>query len=144
MLLAKLLYKPTFCSLQIGFATLGPFVRPQPLPNCKMIPLTVTQLITPWFMEQEPGRGQHTVWGKKDQTPNPSTEVTFIRFTHFIAALSVLLEEAGKMCLFRRKMHYLYLSVCFIIQQPMASALFKDWHSPREQHLGTDASREGH
>lgn len=53
--------------------------------------------------------------------------MTFIRFTHFIVALSVLLEEAGKMCLFRRKIHYLYLPVCFITQQPMASALFKDW-----------------
>lgn len=57
--------------------------------------------------------------------------MTFIRFTHFIVALSVLLEEAGKMCLFRRKIHCLYLPVCFIIQQPMASALFKDW-----QHFG--------
>lgn len=47
----------------------------------------------------------------------------------------MLLEEAGKMCLFRRKIQYLYLPVCFITQQPVASALFKDWqHSPREQH----------
>lgn len=61
--------------------------------------------------------------------------MTFIRFRHFIAALSVLLEEAGKMCLFRRKIQYLYLPACFITQQPVASALFKDWqHSPREQH----------
>lgn len=73
--------------------------------------------------------------GKKHRTPNPSTEVTFIRFTHFIVALSVLLEEAGKMCLFRRKIHCLYLPICFIIQQPMASALFKDWQHFGHRHL---------
>lgn len=143
MLLAKLLYKPTFCFLQMGFATLGPFVKTAA--TAKLQDDTPDSNTTHYSLiyGKRAREGPAHNLGKNHRTPNPSTEVTFIRFMHFIVAWSVLLEEAGKMCLFRRKTRYLYLPVRFIIQQPMAT--FKDWqHSPREQPLGTDASRERH
>lgn len=59
MELEQLLYKPTFCYLQMVFTTQGPLVVR--LPKCKLISLTVTGLITHQFMEPELRGAQHSL-----------------------------------------------------------------------------------